>query len=35
MDKTTQAGIAEFFGTFTLVFLGAGAGALAGPTASV
>jgi MIP family channel proteins len=30
MDKTTQAGLAEFFGTFTLVFLGAGAGALAG-----
>lgn len=29
MDKSTQAGIAEFFGTFTLVFLGAGAGALA------
>lgn len=29
MDKTTQAGIAEFFGTFTLVLLGAGAGALA------
>jgi aquaporin Z len=28
MDKTTQAGIAEFFGTFTLVLLGAGAGAL-------
>lgn len=30
MDKTTQAGIAEFLGTFTLVLLGAGAGALAG-----
>ena len=29
MDKTTQAGVAEFFGTFTLVLLGAGAGALA------
>lgn len=30
MDKNMRATIAEFFGTFTLVFLGAGAGALAG-----
>ncbi len=29
MDKTTQSGIAEFFGAFTLVFIGAGVGALA------
>lgn len=30
MDKNMRATVAEFFGTFTLVFLGAGAGALAG-----
>ncbi|MDX1961929.1 MAG: aquaporin [Pirellulales bacterium] len=30
MDKTFPAAVAEFLGTFTLVFLGAGAGALAG-----